>query len=291
MLISMTGFGKAISKTTENKKHIEIKTLNSKHLDINIKIPIAYKEKEIELRTIIAKKLIRGKIELNVYDELDGNEQDLPINTNMVKTYFKQFKKIADELNINADKELLPIIMKMPDILTNKSLQIDENEWVNFLKYLDEAINEVINFRKQEGEELEKDITKRIANILELLKQVEPFEKQRVDNISQRIKNNLSNFLDNDNVDENRFEQEMIYYLEKLDITEEKVRLKTHCNYFLQTIKTDEPVGKKIGFITQEMGREINTLGSKANNSDIQRIVILMKDELEKIKEQMLNIL
>lgn len=291
MLISMTGFGKAISKTTENKKYIEIKTLNSKHLDINIKIPIAYKEKEIELRTIIAKKLIRGKIELNVYDELDGNEQDLPINTNMVKTYFKQFKKIADELNINADKELLPIIMKMPDILTNKSLQIDENEWVNFLKYLDEAINEVINFRKQEGEELEKDITKRIANILELLKQVEPFEKQRVDNISQRIKNNLSNFLDNDNVDENRFEQEMIYYLEKLDITEEKVRLKTHCNYFLQTIKTDEPVGKKIGFITQEMGREINTLGSKANNSDIQRIVILMKDELEKIKEQMLNIL
>lgn len=288
----MTGFGKNIFQTNNKKIQIEIKSLNSKQLDTIIKLPSSYKEKEIEIRNLLAENLIRGKIEMNITEELIKEEEFTnKINSSVVKSYFRQLKKIADELEIKMEDNFFSSLVRLPDAIQNPIIQIDEKEWEDLKKSIKLAIEDLNIFRKQEGEALEKDIKNRIYQISSLSEDIEKYEKKRIDTIKERIKNNLSTFLGKEYIDENRFEQELIFYLEKLDITEEKVRLKNHCSYFLETINQKEANGKKLGFITQEIGREINTIGSKANDSNIQKNVILMKDELEKIKEQIFNIL
>ncbi len=291
MLVSMTGFGKATC-TLENKKlTIEVKTLNSKQLDVNTRIPGYYKEKEIVIRNLISEKLVRGKIDFSIYAELSGNESGSIIDTEAVKTYFNQLNTIATELGIADKSDILSNIMRMPDVLKTERKELNEEEWSALEQAIIEALNDVTKYRKQEGSPLEKDIIDRIETIARLHSEVEQFENERIERIKERLNQNLTELVNNESYDKNRFEQELIFYLEKFDITEEKVRLNHHCEYFLKTIKMDEPVGKKLGFISQEIGREINTMGSKANHQEIQKLVIQMKDELEKIKEQLLNIL
>lgn len=293
MLVSMTGFGKAIFRAKNKNIQVEIKSLNSKHLDISIKLPISYKKKEIEIRNLLAERLIRGKIEISITEELTNEEERWTnkINPLVVKSYFRQLKEIADELDIKIEDGFFSNLIRLPDAIQNPTIDINEEEWDTLKKSIDLSLQDLIFFREQEGKALEKDIKNRIYQISSLSESIEKYEKQRIETITERIRNNLSNFFVKENIDENRFEQELIYYLEKMDITEEKVRLKNHCSYFLETINQKEANGKKLGFISQEIGREINTIGSKANDSDIQKMVILMKDELEKIKEQIFNVL
>ena len=291
MLVSMTGFGKATCELENKKLSIEIKSLNSKQLDAYTRVPGFYREKEIELRNLISKNLFRGKIDFSMYAEVIGTENKSIVNTELVKAYFNQLSSISDDLGIKNRDDLISIIMRLPDTLKSEREELDEDEWKTVLQSIQQALNDLIDFRKQEGKALENDIKKRINSILNLLKEIEPLEKERIENVKERLRNNLKELAEKDEYDKNRFEQELIFYLEKLDITEEKVRLSHHCEYFLTTMKLDEPVGKKLGFISQEIGREINTLGSKANHSEMQKLVIVMKDELEKIKEQVLNVL
>lgn len=291
MLTSMTGFGKASCELENKKLTIEIKSLNSKQLDISSRIPGFYKEKEIEIRNLIAQSLVRGKIDFSLYAEINGLEGNSTINQEVVKGYFKQLNEIADNIGVQEKGDLLATIMRLPDTLKTEREELDEKEWKALSEAIKVALNDLNKFRLQEGVALEADINQRINNILNLLTEIEPLEAQRIERVKDRLKNNLNELLEKDDFDKNRFEQELIFYLEKLDITEEKVRLKNHCDYFLKTSDLNEPVGKKLGFISQEIGREINTLGSKANDSDMQKLVILMKDELEKIKEQLLNVL
>lgn len=287
----MTGFGKAVCELGSKKLTIEIKSLNSKQLDMNSRIPGFYREKEIQVRNIISKKLERGKIDFSMYAEVAGTDSNSVINTDIVKSYYKQLLAIADELGLHNKEELLKIVMRLPDTLKTEREELDENEWIEVEASIEQALDELIRFRNQEGQALELDIRSRVAKILDLLNQVKAYEKQRIEKVKERLRQSLKELSENDEYDENRFEQELIFYLEKLDITEEKVRLANHCQYFLKNMEKNEPVGKKLGFISQEMGREINTLGSKANDSDMQKLVIKMKDELEKIKEQLLNVL
>lgn len=291
MLISMTGFGKASKEIGSKKITVEIKSLNSKQLDVFSRIPGYYKEKEIEVRNLISKKLSRGKVEFNMYAEVSGTDSNSIVNEEIVKSYYNQLTKISSDLGLEREQDLLQTIMRLPDTLKTEREELDDEEWNEVLVGIKKAIDELIEFRTQEGKVLEQDITERVKKISQLLTKVEPLEKQRLEKVKERLRSNLTELTEKENLDENRFEQELIFYLEKLDITEEKVRLKNHCDYFLETTKTNEPVGKKLGFISQEIGREINTLGSKANDSDMQKIVVLMKDELEKIKEQLLNVL
>jgi len=291
MLVSMTGFGKATCELKNKKISIEIKSLNSKQLDVYLRIPGFYREKEINVRNIISKILARGKVDFSMYAEITGTENSSVVNTELVKAYYNQLSQVSSELGNDKKDDLLSIIMRLPDTLKTVREELDEGEWQIVLKSIQAAIDDLVIFREQEGVSLEKDITKRIVEIQNLLTQVEPLEKERLEKVKERLRNNLKELTEKDNFDENRFEQELIFYLEKLDITEEKVRLAHHLDYFLKTSNTNDPVGKKLGFISQEIGREINTLGSKANNSDMQKIVIRMKDELEKIKEQLLNVL
>jgi len=291
MLVSMTGYGKASCEIENKKLTIEVKSLNSKQLDINSRIPGFYKEKEIEIRNLIARKIIRGKIDFNLYAEVTGSDNSSIINTDIVRTYFKQLSEISQELGIDNKQELLSIIMRLPETLKTEREQLQDEEWNQLLVGIGQAMDELIAFRNQEGLALEKDITERIDKIEALLIQVGPLESQRLERVKERLRSNLKDLAENDDIDENRFEQELIFYLEKMDINEEKVRLANHLKYFIETMNLDEAVGKKLGFISQEIGREINTLGSKANDSEIQKLVILMKDELEKIKEQLLNVL
>jgi len=291
MLISMTGYGKASQEFGSKKITVEIKSLNSKQLDIFSRIPGYYKEKEIEVRNVISKKLSRGKIEFNMYAEVSGTDSNSVVNADIVKSYYKQLSDISQDLGIGKEQDLLQTIMRLPDTLKTEREELDDEEWSEVLKGVTNAIDDLIVFRTQEGKVLEKDITTRVKKIRQLLVEVEPLEKQRLERVKERLRSNLIELAEKENLDENRFEQELIFYLEKLDITEEKVRLKNHCDYFLETTNSDEPMGKKLGFISQEIGREINTLGSKANDSEMQKIVVLMKDELEKIKEQLLNVL
>ncbi|NJO88355.1 MAG: YicC family protein [Chloroflexia bacterium] len=292
MLKSMTGFGKA-SADYENKKiTIEVKSLNSKQSDINIRMPLQYKEKELALRNELIQKLDRGKIDLSVW--LEGGESDKTIqfNENLIKEYYTQLEKVSKIINQPIENEqVMQIIMRMPDVLKTEQKELDEKEWEVILNTTKEAIEQLDIFRVQEGEMLEKDFTKRIERIIGFLNLIKPYEKERIDKVRERINQNLKEFIENQDVDKNRFEQEIIFYLEKFDITEEKVRLRNHTAYFLETMKKEDMPGKKLGFITQEIGREINTIGSKANHAEIQKLVVQMKDELEKIKEQLLNIL
>lgn len=290
MLQSMTGFGKATGTFSNKKITVEIKSLNSKNLDLFIRMPNNYRQNEIELRKIIGQALDRGKVECAINIELIGDESVQRLNKTLIKSYYAQLSEIAEELNLSREN-LLATLVRMPDVFAAESEDLDENEWQFILKIVAEAVNEHVEFRNEEGRRLADEFTLRINNIQTAFEQVPAFETNRVNSIKERIENNLEEFVGNAKIDKNRFEQELIYYLEKFDISEEKQRLAQHLTYFLETLNETASQGKKLGFICQEIGREINTLGSKSYDSEMQKLVVGMKDELEKIKEQVLNTL
>lgn len=292
MIKSMTGFGKTTVEVNNKKIIIEIKSLNSKQFDMNLRMPPLYREKEMEVRALVKEQLDRGKIDMIIYFDNAETGKNGSINRPVVIEYFHQLVEISEQLGMEPDKNgLLQTVMRFPDTLQVKNEELEEEEWQALCDGINQALTAINNFRLQEGQALAKDIRHRVLLIQELASQVPPFEQQRIVSIRQRLQEKINEWTDITNIDQNRLEQELVYYLEKLDITEEKVRLANHCKYFLETIEKEEAPGRKIGFIAQEMGREINTLGSKANDHDIQKLVVLMKDELEKIKEQSLNIL
>lgn len=288
----MTGFGKTTVESGSKKIIVEIKSLNSKQLDLNLRMPNLFKEKEMEIRSMIKEQLDRGKVDMNIYFDNSEGDKDVSINRAIVMQYFNQMLEISSQLDVETDKsELLQTVMRFPDTLQVKAEELNEEEWLRLKAGIEKALEEINKFRKQEGEALIKDITHRIELIQELASRVPQFEGKRVEVIRQKLQDKINEWTDVKNIDQNRMEQEIIYYLEKLDITEEKVRLANHCKYFLETVVKEEAPGRKLGFIAQEIGREINTMGSKANDHDIQKLVVRMKDELEKIKEQSLNVL
>ncbi len=290
-LKSMTGFGKAVSEIFGKKVTVEVRSLNSKGIDLNLRLPYIYKEKELELRNEISKQIERGKVDLTVF--IESTEEALPvtINKTLAKKYYKELKALSEELN-ESDQNLLSMIVKMPDVLKGEreTMVLDEGEWTQVKTAVNKAIEAFQKFRSDEGKTLTKEFESRISTIMSLLQEVVTLDGLRIQNIKERIKTNLTEVIDKEKIDENRFEQELIYYIEKLDVTEEKLRLKTHLDYFTNTMQ-ELGSGRKLGFISQEIGREINTIGSKANDAGIQKIVVQMKDELEKIKEQLLNVL
>ncbi|MGC9356127.1 MAG: YicC family protein, partial [Mariniphaga sp.] len=254
-------------------------------------IPSVYREKEIEIRKELAEKLVRGKVDITIYVENHGEDSNSKINEPILKSYFESLKKINDELGLPTDQTTMQAILRLPDVVKTEYETLDEEEWQVILLHLRKALEDIDDFRIREGKALETDIIANTENIRELLQQITPFEDQRMETVKKRLTENLEKLNLNGNVDENRFEQELVYYLDKMDMNEEKVRLENHCNYFIETIVLPESNGKKLAFISQEMGREINTLGSKAYENNIQRIVVQMKDHLERIKEQLLNVL
>lgn len=288
MIQSMTGYGKSVLQLPTKKITIEIKSLNSKTLDLNVRIPSYYKEKELDVRKKLANELVRGKVDFSIFVEMTADETSTIVNPGVVKNYMQQLRNIV-ETDAKNELELLKIAIQMPDALKTEREELDENEWNHINNTVDEAIKEIIQYRIDEAAALEDDFRTRIANIRSYLNEVKELDNQRVEFVKERLKKAIDEL--KVTIDENRFEQELIYYLEKLDINEEKVRLENHLNYFLQTIETEDSSGKKLGFIVQEMGREINTTGSKANFAPMQKAVIQMKNELEQIKEQILNIL
>lgn len=286
MIHSMTGFGKACLQLPTKKITIEVKSLNSKNLDLNVRLPLSYREKELALRNQIAQELERGKVDFSLFCEITAEETSSKINAPIVLAYIGQMKAIIP----NADEtELMKMAVRMPDALKVERNDFDEEEWKDIEVVINEAIQSMKGFRLSEGQSLENDFRARIANIFSYMEQVSLLDKERIVSVKERLRNNLNEL--QLTIDENRFEQEVIYYLEKLDITEEKVRLAKHLDYFLETLNGSEANGRKLGFIAQEMGREINTMGSKSNHAEMQQIVVRMKDELEKIKEQVLNVL
>ncbi len=286
MIHSMTGFGKACLQLPTKKITIEVKSLNSKNLDLNVRLPLSYREKELTLRNQIAQELERGKVDFSLFCEITAEETSSKINGPIVLAYIGQMKAIIP----NADEtELMKMAVRMPDALKVERNDFDEEEWKDIEVVINEAIQSMKGFRLSEGQSLENDFKARIANIFSYMEQVSLLDKERIVSVKERLRNNLNEL--QLTIDENRFEQEVIYYLEKLDITEEKVRLAKHLDYFLETLNGSEANGRKLGFIAQEMGREINTMGSKSNHAEMQQIVVRMKDELEKIKEQVLNVL
>ncbi len=286
MIQSMTGFGKATLQLPTKKITVEVKSLNSKGLDLNVRMPSVYREMELGLRNEIALKLERGKIDFSVFIEMTGEQTSTKVNVPIVKAYIDQMREVI----ANADEtELMKMAVRMPDALKTERDEIDETDWAEIQKVITEGLVNIHNFRIDEGKSLEKEFQLRIANIRQFMDETVALDSERIANVKERLQTAIDEL--KVNVDENRFEQELIYYLEKLDITEEKVRLSNHLDYFLETIEGTEANGRKLGFITQEMGREINTMGSKANHAKMQKLVVLMKDELEKIKEQVLNVL
>nr|WP_314472479.1 YicC/YloC family endoribonuclease [uncultured Capnocytophaga sp.] len=284
MIQSMTGFGKSVLSLADKHISIEIKSLNSKSIDINTRIPQVYREKELDFRKLIAEQLQRGKVDFSIFIENTGTQTPSKINPNIVKSYIEQMRAIVDgDLT-----ELLKMAVRMPDALQTTSESISEEELSVIFQHINLAIADLQNFRTQEGKVLEKDFVLRINNINRLLQEVQGLDEERLALIRERLEKAVA---DIQNVDANRFEQELIFYLEKLDITEEKIRLKKHLDYFLETLHSEESNGRKLSFIAQEIGREVNTLGSKANFASMQQLVVQMKDELEKIKEQVLNVL
>ena len=282
----MTGFGKATLQLPTKKITVEIKSLNSKGLDLNTRMPSVYREMELGLRNQLSQRLERGKVDFSLYIEITGEETSSKINVPIVKGYINQMKAILP----NADEtELMKMAVRMPDTLKTEREEINENEWKEIQKVIDEAMDNIQSFRNAEGSALEKEFLHRIANIMTLMNNAVAYDAERVETVKTRLRTAIDELTVN--VDEIRFEQELIYYLEKYDITEEKVRLENHLNYFIETIAGTEANGRKLGFITQEMGREINTMGSKSNHAEMQKLVVQMKDELEKIKEQVLNVL
>lgn len=291
MIRSMTGFGKTEFEVGTKKITLEIKSLNSKQLDINTRVPSMYREKDLEIRRLISEMLTRGKVDFAIYLDNLGTESTSRINSAIIKDYYNQLKDVHQDLGLEINESIMQSIMRLPETVKMVYDELDETEWLMVRENLIKTLDELNRFRDQEGLALKADIDANIANILDLLQQVEPHETQRMLNVKTKIMDSLNELQLNGNIDKNRFEQELIYYMEKLDINEEKVRLTNHCSYFTETMNEDEPSGRKLGFIAQEIGREINTLGSKANESNLQRIVVQMKDNLEKIKEQVLNVL
>jgi len=290
MILSMTGFGKAEVKLKQLYLNIEIRSLNSKFLDLNIKTPSIFKEMDLSIRSIIKDEVKRGKVELTLHYEKTSEEQNTSFNKEQVLNYYKQIKTLKTELNDNIESDILAQVLKLPDIIQHYKEELKESDRKIILKGILEACEELNKFRYKEGESLGKIISNYVKNIQSQIKEIEKFEKERLPEIKTKLNKAIDELQLKDKIDNKRLEQEIIYYSEKIDITEEKVRLNEHCNYFLKTLN-EQQGGKKLGFISQEMGREINTLGSKAHNLSIQKIVVNMKDELEKIKEQVLNIL
>ncbi len=285
MIQSMTGYGKNVIQLASKKITVEIKSLNSKNLDMNARVPGSYREKELKIRNKIAKSLVRGKVDFNLFVEITGEETNTKINSVVVNEYISQLGNVVD-----GDKtELLKMAIRLPDALKTEREEINEDEFNQIMNAVDNALVEINNYRSSEGEALKKDFEKRISNISQLLEQVIEIDPQRITTVKERLRKAVSEL--KEEVDENRFEQELIYYLEKYDITEEKVRLKNHLEYFIESLSSQDSNGKKLGFISQEIGREINTIGSKSNFAPMQQLVVQMKDELEKIKEQALNVL
>lgn len=301
MIQSMTGYGKAELNLTNANFTIEVKSLNSKQIDATVKMSSVYRDKEIGLRKLLSEKLQRGKIELSIWREKSESSSNYKINTEVIKDYHNQILQLKKDLGLKwnmwtftpfkaESTDIIPTLLKMPEALVKGEEKSNENEWEEIQKAINTAIANVLQFRIDEGIKLEEDISKRISIISDLLKQIEPLAKERIVKVKQSLNEKLSE-IESKNIDENRFEQELIYYLEKQDITEEQVRLDAHLNYFTETMNGESPNGKKLGFIVQEIGREINTIGSKSSDAQMQKIVVQMKDELEKIKEQLLNIL
>ncbi len=286
MIQSMTGYGKSVLQLPTKKITIEVKSLNSKSLDLNARMPSMYREKELAVRKLLAKHLVRGKIDFSLYVEVTGEDTSSKINTTVVNAYIKQLK---DVVNTGNETEYLQMAMRLPDAVTTSREDIDENEWALIAKNIDTAIANICSYREDEGAILKQDFEARIAILKSLLDNVIAIDPERIAGVRARLEKGIADL--KEKVDENRFEQELVYYIEKFDITEEKVRLENHLNYFILTLKSADSNGKKLGFIGQEIGREINTIGSKSNFAPMQKLVVQMKDELEKIKEQLLNVL
>ena len=291
MIQSMTGYGKAVVVYKGKKINVEIKSLNSKQLDLMTRIAPLYREKEMEIRQIVAEKLLRGKVEMSVWIEKDASAEATPVNTALMDNYYQQLKVFADEHGLTGGMDWMQTLVRMPDVLTKTEVEeLEEEEWAVARAGVEEAVQHLVDFRTQEGAALEKKFAEKIDNIERLLASIEPYEKSRVEKIRARILDGLKQIPEVE-YDKNRLEQELIYYIEKLDISEEKQRLTNHLKYFRETMADKAGQGKKLGFIAQEMGREINTTGSKSNQAEMQNIVVMMKDELEQIKEQVLNAL
>jgi uncharacterized protein (TIGR00255 family) len=290
MIKSMTGYGKAECELSQKKVTIEIKSLNSKQMDLNTRISQIFREKDLEIRRELSDKLVRGKVDFILYTESLGEDSATKINAGIVKSYYKQMEKISADLNISLNDSILQTILTLPEVVKNEREELDDLEWKAILVKIGEAVESLDKFRMQEGAILKQDLIFNVQAITSLLTDVGQYEEERVTRIKEKIFEGLKD-ISIEQVNENRLEQEMIFYLEKMDVNEEKVRLLNHCNYFLETIELAEPVGKKLGFIAQEIGREVNTLGSKANHTEMQKLVIQMKDALERIKEQLLNVL
>ena len=292
MILSMTGYGKAVVAYKEKKINVEVKSLNSKSLDLSARIAPLYREKEMEIRRLLAQKLERGKVDFSLWIEKESTVDATPINAALIENYYKQIKAISASTGIPEPEDWFTTLLRLPDVTAKTEVEVlDDEEWEVAQQAINEAIEKLTEFRKQEGAALQKKFTEKIDNIVNLLKSIEPFEKSRVPKIREKIIDGLKQIPEVD-YDKNRLEQELIYYIEKLDINEEKQRLTNHLKYFHETMKeSGHGVGKKLGFIAQEMGREINTTGSKSNQAEMQNIVVKMKDELEQIKEQVLNAL
>ncbi len=281
----MTGYGKSVLQLPTKKISIEIKSLNSKNLDLNTRMPSMYREKELNIRKLIASKLERGKVDFSLYVEITGEETSTQINKTVVTEYMKQLRNVVE----GDEMELLKMAIRLPDAIMTERDDIDEAEWKEISKEIDSSIEKIQQYRLDEGETLEQDFKERVANIKTLLDAVIAMDPERIDGVRERLNRGIADI--KEKVDENRFEQELVYYIEKFDITEEKVRLQNHLEYFEKALKSSDSNGKKLAFIGQEMGREINTIGSKSNYAPMQKLVVQMKDELEKIKEQLLNVL
>lgn len=285
MIQSMTGYGKAVLQLPTKKISIELKSLNSKNLDVNARMPSMYRAKELDIRKLLAKHLERGKVDFSLYVEITGEDTSSTINKTVVKEYIKQLKEV-----VNGDEtELLKMAIRLPDAVTTERDDIDEEEWHTIESGINEAISKIKSYREDEGAILKQDFADRINTLKQLLEEVIAMDPERIEGVRARLEKGIADI--KEKVDENRFEQELVYYIEKFDITEEKVRLDNHLDYFIKALNSDNSNGKKLGFISQEIGREINTIGSKSNYAPMQKLVVQMKDELEKIKEQLLNVL
>ena len=287
----MTGYGKTICNLPDNSVSIEVKSINSKQFDLNLKLPPVYRDKEAEIRNLALKVLERGKIEINIAVEAPGTNNNYIVNKALAKKYYKELKQLSVDLGVLMTDDILAVLTRLPDVVKAKNEEIDPDEWWQIAVAVERALADVNSYRTIEGAALRDDLLERIETIQKKIAKIEAYEKKRLKQIRQRILSNISAFVEEEKIDTNRFEQELIYYMEKIDFTEEKVRLQKHCDYFIETINEHASNGRKLGFISQEIGREINTLGSKANDANIQKLVVEMKDELEKIKEQLLNVL
>ncbi len=290
MILSMTGFGKATAEFNDKKITVEIKSLNSKQLDLNVRIPSIYREKEMDIRSELLQRLERGKVDLSIYVENIGKHLSTQINQNVVEGYYKQITGIASNLNMSLPEDWFSVLLRLPETIKTEISELDEEEWKVVHDTLDRALEKLMEFRKQEGVMLQNLFTSKIDNINTLLINIANYENERIEKIKEKIQESIQK-IENLSFDQNRFEQELIYYIEKLDVNEEKHRLDNHLKYFIDTMKDGKGQGKKLGFIIQEIGREVNTLGSKSNHAEMQKIVVRMKDELEQIKEQVLNVL